>query len=470
MMRARAVGVVVLLLAVACEPHAAMREDGPRRYSYALTPPPAGSWELGLEATFVGAPSDLLVAPEDPAAYRDVLLVEGGASVPVTRQGEGWRVPACRTRCTVRYTVDLAALAASCGRMDCARRVGDAILGTADTWMLRPGPMGDAVVRVRVAGENQARFVTGLRVDPEGGYVTQARELGEASYGAFGSFRRADVALPGATLHVALLGEPLALGDAGAVDWIRKAASCETRVFGRFPVDATVFVVPVRGREGVVFGRVMSLSGASVVLLFGTATQADSQRDDWVVVHELFHLGTPSFVGEGHWLEEGLATYYEPILRERCGWTSEKELWSHFQTEMQRGLRRDGDPPDLEDRDDIDATYWGGALFALLADVRIREATGNARSLDDVIRAVLARAGDSTHAARVADFVRIGDEVTGTDALARLYDAWTIRGQNPDLPALWNALGVDPRGVSDPTKDGAPLATVRRGIASGQKN
>jgi predicted metalloprotease with PDZ domain len=129
-------------------------------------------------------------------------------------------------------------------------------------------------------------------------------------------------------------------------------------------------------------------------------------------------------------------------------------------------LRRADDPPGLEDRDDIDATYWGGALFALLADVRIREATGNARSLDDVIRAVLARAGDATHAARVADFIRIGNEVTGTDALSRLYDSWAVRGENADLPALWRSLGVDRQGL----RGDAPLVGVRRGIASGQRN
>jgi hypothetical protein len=466
MTRASAFGVVVVVLASACAPPRAGQDEGPRRYSYAVDPSPPGSWDIGVEATFEGAPSGFLVAADQPSAYRDVVVVERGAVAPATRQGSGWLVPACRARCTVRYTVDLLALAAACGRMDCARRVGDAVLGTADTWMLRPEPMGDAVVHVRVVGENQARFVTGLRADPSGGYVMQARELGEASYGAFGAFRRADLSLPGATLRVALLGQPLALGDAGALEWIRKAASCEARLFGRFPVDATVFVVPVPGAEGVVFGRVMSLSGASVVLLFGTATTADSQRDDWVVVHELSHLGSPSFVGEGHWLEEGLATYYEPILRERCGWMSEKALWSHFHTEMERGLRRDGDLPSLEDRDDIDATYWGGALFALLADVRIREATHNARSLDDVIRAVLARAGDATHAARVADFIRIGDEVTGTDVLARLYDSWVVRGENADLGAIWRSLGVEQQGLLD----GAPLGAVRRGIASGAKN
>src|SRR6185312_13441959 len=197
------------------------------------------------------------------------------------------------------------------------------------------------------------------------------------------------------------------------------------------------------------FGRVMSLTGASVVLLFGDRASAAGSRDDWVVVHELFHLGCPSFVGEARWLEEGLATYYEPILRARAGWMTEARLWAHFVREMPRGLRGAEDPQSLEDRDDIDATYWGGALFALLADLRIRAAApGDAspgRSLDDVMRAARAELGDATRVATLADFLRVGDRAAGGAGLSAVHDIWAVRGENPDLEALWARLGVVPQ-------------------------
>ena len=431
-------------------------------YAYAIAPPPDGSWLLKIEATFEGAPSAHLSAPFE-GALRDVSIVDGAVARPAARdRNGGWVAEACRDRCTLTYTVDLDALASSCGRMDCGRRVGEAVLGTASTWMLRPEPPGDAAIRLRVSGGDPARFATGLRPDPAGGYVFRARELGEASYTAFGSFRKARLDLAGATVQVALLGAPLAMGDAATVDWIRDSAACVASLFGRFPADATVFVVPVAGASHVVFGRVMSLSGASVVLLFGSATPASDKPREWVVVHELFHLGCPSFVDEGHWLEEGLATYYEPILRARAGWMSEDDLWAHFREEMARGLRKEGEPPSLEERDDIDSTYWGGALFALLADVRIRELTGGARSLDDVLRAVLARDGNATHAALVADFVRVGDEATGTTALAELYASWVLQGENVDLDALWQKLGVE-RGR---LRGDAAQAGLRRAIGA----
>jgi len=438
-------------------------------YAYAITPPPAGSWMLEVEARIERAPSERLAAPEATAALRSVTLVEGARSVPLLLAGDAWLAPSCRTRCTVRYAVDLDALSASCRHMDCARRVGEAVLGTAAAWMLRPEPAGDAAMRVEVRGGDASRFATGLRRAPGGGYVFRGRELGEASYTAFGDFRRVRADVPGATLDVVLLGEPLAMGDAETVGWVKSAAGCVAGLFGRFPVDATVFVVPARRGDGVVFGRVFSLAGASVVLLFGTDAKPASMHTDWVAVHELFHLGTPSFVGEAHWLEEGLATYYEPILRERAGWIPEADLWRHFAQSMPRGLRKEGDPPALDDRDDIDSTYWGGALFAMVADVRIREATGGARSLDDVLRAALVELGDATHAARLEDFVRVGDAATGTHVLADLVAHDAVAGEPIDLEGLWRELGVVVTPGGDVAlKDDALQAAARKGIAAGK--
>jgi predicted metalloprotease with PDZ domain len=334
-----------------------------------------------------------------------------------------------------------------------------------------PEPTGEAVLRVRVGSGDVRRFATGLRRERgiDGGYVLRAREFGEASYTAFGEMRGARLDVAGATVDVELLGTPLAMTDAGAVAWVRNAAACVAALFGRFPVDATVFVVPVSGAQEVVFGRVFSLAGASVALLFGSDTRADTAHDDWVVVHELFHLGTPSFVGEGHWLEEGLATFYEPLLRQRAGWITEVDLWKHFAEEMPRGLRKAGTPPSIEERDDIDSTYWGGALFALMADVRILQETRGQRSLDDALRAVLALEGDATHEARVQDFLRTGDQATGAQVLGQLYSDFALHGAPIDLEALWLSLGVELAGGRGAVRlrDDAPLAWVRRAIGAG---
>jgi predicted metalloprotease with PDZ domain len=442
-------------------------------WDYVLTVPPAGSWKLGIEAVIERAPVDRLVSGGLDSAFADVSFSDGeGAFAPATRDGGGWRVPACRKRCRLRYTVDLDRLSAEC-RLDCARRVGEAVLGQASAWMLRPEPPGSAVVRVRLGagGAGADRYATGLRRDGSG-FVFRSEDLNEASYTAIGSLRRAAIDVGGARIDVVLLGSPIAMGDAAVVEWIRDAAGCVASISGRFPLDTTVFVVPVAGADEVLFGRVMSLAGGSVMLLFGEDARSGDAHVDWVVVHELFHLLSPSYVGEGHWLEEGIATYYEPILRERAGWISEAGLWTHFVRQMPRGLRKPRDPPGLEDRDDIDSTYWGGALFALLADVKTRaaaRAAGHSRSLDDAVRAMTSRYGDATHRATVADFIRTGGEATGVQAIAQVFDAWAVRGEEVDLPALWSSLGVEPDEKGVTLHDDAPLADVRKAIASGAR-
>jgi hypothetical protein len=443
-------------------------------YSYVLSVPPAGSWILDIEATLERAPSDVLVGPAPERALRDVSLVDAlGTPHGIARHGDTWSAPECRRSCRIRYRVDLDALASTCHRLDCARRVGDAIIGSAAAWLLLPEPSGDAVLHVRVGGGDPRRFSTGLRRGAKDGtYLVHASELGEASYSAFGELRISRLPLPDASVQVTLLGPPLAMTDRAALEWVRNAAACVAGIFGRFPADATVFVVPVAGADEVVFGRVLSLAGASVALLFGSETRAETAHDDWVVVHELFHLGTPTFVGEGHWLEEGLATYYEPILRERAGWMSEADLWRHFVEEMPRGVRRADSAPSIEDRDDIDSTYWGGALFALLADVHILQETRQERSLDDALRASLAREGDATHRARVQDFLRTCDDATGTRAMAQLYTDFALHGAPVDLDALWRDLGVErERGTRHIVlHDDAPLAAIRRAIATGGRH
>ena len=462
MISARTVAACALA-ACSCGHHAAP-PPAPAHYTYAVTIPPAGSWILGVTATFERAPSDRLVLPEGLAAVRSAVQGVDDHAAPLAPDAGAYVVPECRRRCSVRYEIDLDALWVRCGEFDCPRRIGDAVFGSSSAWILRPEPAGDAVLRVEIAGGDRARFSTGLRRDEDrGGYVFHSRELGESSYSAFGELRKQRVRAPPGSIDVTLLGTPLAMGDDAALRWVGDGASCVAALFGRFPVDTTVFVVPAAGADHVVFGRVMSLTGGSVMLLFGSQTAFRSEHDDWVVVHELFHLGMPSFVGEGHWLEEGMATYYEPVLRARAGWTSAEALWQHFVHEMPRGLRKADEPASLEERDDIDSTYWGGALFALLADVRIREATKGARSLDDVMRAALAQMGDSTHVGTVAQFLRIGDEAVGGHVLADLYAGYALRGEAVDLDALWRALGVD--GEPERPLHDAPLAALRKAVS-----
>jgi hypothetical protein len=448
-------------------------------WAYEVEAPAEGSRTVMVEATFENARTErLAIARESTPFVHNVEVWTGAGWTAVQRRAQQWVEATCLRHCRVRYRVDLGEIAAACGdEVDCARRVGDATLSPALAWLVHPSPKTDVPVTVRVHTPNATQFVSGMNAMDESGHAFAFRsyDLDEGSFTAFGPMRRYRVDVRGkggpgaARVDLAILGHAkYAMPDASIKAWIEDAAEVVTGLFGRFPVDrATLFVVPARGEDEVVFGKVLSLAGASVVVVLGDRMPSSSRHQDWVLVHELFHLGFPTFRGEGRWLGEGLATYYEPILRARAGWTSEQEVFRQFARNMPRGVPNRGSAA-LAQRDDLDSIYWGGALFCFAADVHIREETHGKRSLDDVLREALANGGDATKVWTVAEVVKLGDDVTGTTVLSEMYQRYAARGDRIDLDGLLASLGIDRSddGTVD-LDDRRTGAWIRRAIIGG---
>ena len=64
-------------------------------------------------------------------------------------------------------------------------------------------------------------------------------------------------------------------------------------------------------------------------------------------------------------------------------------------------------------------TYWGGAMFCLVADVEIRRETGNRKGLREALRAIVASGGTIDHDWSLPQALEIGDRATGTHVLDR---------------------------------------------------
>ena len=77
-------------------------------------------------------------------------------------------------------------------------------------------------------------------------------------------------------------------------------------------------------------------------------------------------------------MEEGLATYIEPIARVQAGELPAKQIWRDMLDGMPKGEPQPGDKG-LDRTHTWGRTYWGGALFCLVADVQIRVATAIAK-------------------------------------------------------------------------------------------
>ena len=111
-------------------------------------------------------------------------------------------------------------------------------------------------------------------------------------------------------------------------------------------------------------------------------------------------------------------------------------------------------------------TYWGGALFWLLADVRIREQTHNERGLDDALRSILNAGGDGSEDWAVVRVVEVGDRATHTSVLKDLVQQMALQANAFDLDGLWKELGVRYSNGRVTFDDRARLAYVRQALTA----
>jgi hypothetical protein len=185
-----------------------------------------------------------------------------------------------------------------------------------------------------------------------------------------------------------------------------------------------------------------------------------------MMTHEFIHMAFPDVSGESdehHWMEEGMATYIEPIARAQIGRMTSERVWGDFASDMPQGLPQTGDQG-LDRTRTWGRTYWGGAIFWLLADVGIRQATHNQKGLQDAMRGILEAGGNITEDWAVERVVEVGDQATGTTVLHDLYQRMKATAVHTDLDDLWQRLGVQLKNGTVTFDDQAPLAEIRKAI------
>lgn len=250
---------------------------------------------------------------------------------------------------------------------------------------------------------------------------------------------------------------------AEARTWIERSAMAVSGYFGRFPVAAAeILAIPFEG-GGVRSGHTShGETGLLVRVRLGRRTTPAQLLADWIMVHEMIHLAIPRVPRSQNWLHEGIATYVEGVARARAGLLPPAEVWREWRRAMPQGQPQAGDRG-LDHTPTWGRTYWGGALFCLLADVRARERSGLRAGLQQALQGVLAAGGSYAVAWPVGRVLAAADAALGQSTLAELYAQMKDDPYPVDLPALWRALGVaDTRLLED-----APLAALRRSITAG---
>jgi hypothetical protein len=241
------------------------------------------------------------------------------------------------------------------------------------------------------------------------------------------------------------------------------SAEAVTAYYGQYPVAHLQIDVRFHPGHGVNSGKAFGWNGARIALSVGAASTASDFANDWVTTHEMVHLAFPSVDERHHWIQEGQAVYIEPVARARIGELTPEKVWGDMVDAMPQGLPAEGDRG-LDFTHTWGRTYWGGAIFCLLADVEIRRRTHNQKGLEHALRAILASGGTIESQWPLERAIEIGDRAVGVPVLHELYQRMNATPVKVDLNSLWQKLGVERHNGQTVLDDSAPLAAIRRAI------
>lgn len=415
------------------------------------------AWPSGLKPRFprddTGIITGRMVAP---------VGVSKAAPVKIDDDPE-WAATCERDGCHLSYSVDVGKGIASDKRGDWGfeekQRI---IMAPLIRWLVRPEDRrARGRLRLDFDGGKNLELVSGV-MDGRVNHIDTDLVMMDGPHVVLGEFTHKSLEVPGGRIDVAIGTGERGVRDEDLVTWIREGASDIVSLLGRFPISRLQVIVGSGGPYAVGSAVTMGMGGASIFVVVGERTRKADLLRDWVMTHEMLHVAFPNMGFRQRWMEEGLSTYLEPLLRARRGRYEAQKMWAEFLRAMPQGLPKDGDQG-LDRTFTWGRRYWGGAMFWLHVDVEIRRRTEGARSLDDVLRAVDQAGGNVALRWDVARLAQVAEGATGVTALREIYDAWSATAVAPDLGALWSSLGV----LSDKTDhitfdDQAPLARIRR--------
>jgi hypothetical protein len=427
---------------------------------------------LEVEARLEAGGSDVLGIDDDALPFvRDVQVASGSSWRTVERKGSTWTAP-CEAGCRLRYRFALREAANRLDDVETAVASGDVLTAPPSTWLLHPTVLPGRF-RFRVETPPGVRFVAATRPSRTlaGSFEAATDALESTSFAVFGDVHTTSVTRGDARVDIAIAPHGLMLSDAEVTEWVSRAVDAIAAYYGHFAVSHTLVVVQAGSAGSPSRGLTLGDGGPGILVRApGAATPEalrEAVRDDWVMTHELLHVTLPSLSPDEVWLSEGIPSYVEPFARARVGQVKAETVWRDLLDGLPQGLPEAGDEG-LERTHTWGRTYWGGALFCLMADVSIRERTSGARSLDDALRAIVATGADVESLWEIQQVLEVGDRATGTTVLGDLYRSLALAPGSADLPALWARLGIRKDGPRVTFDEGAPLAPLRRAMTAVQ--
>ncbi len=282
--------------------------------------------------------------------------------------------------------------------------------------------------------------------------LTLRRALDDFRHALFlaGDLRLLERDVRGRPVYVAIHGEGWGFSDEEFADLARRIVALEREFFADFECPFyLISAIGVGQRSG---GSSYGGTGLtdSFALFLTPGMGLDSGGGGgiaWLLAHELFHdwnghlirLAAPEELG--YWFSEGFTDFYARRLLHAGGLLAPGALvdsWNRKLAAYAVNPRRTAPAETIREafwteRDVGELPYQRGDLVALLVDHAIRERSGGARSLDDLMRELARRARAADVEFSSADLVAAIGEFAGPET-AETVRAIVVDGAPIELP------------------------------------
>ena len=266
----------------------------------------------------------------------------------------------------------------------------------------------------------------------------------------------------GGRINVVFADDAPGLDRERVLRWVQKSARAMSTYFGTYPIRAYGLLIVSTTGDRIGHATTYGYHGSATRIDVGVDADERAFAEDWVLVHEMIHTALPDLPRRALWVQEGSATWIEPIARAQAGDLSVSEVWREAIDGMPKGV-----PPlgsgGLDGTHEWGRLYWGGATFWLEAEIAIYRQSGGRFLLCDALRAVNRESGGNSVDWSPEKMMAVGDTATGTTALTNLYQKFSSRAFDGRLADLFERLGVATDSSGGIRFDqGAELATLTR--------
>jgi len=424
---------------------------------------------LSVEARFSHPVTS--VAARSRHAGRFLLDVrECGDDAKIRMRNRRMMLPDSGIQC-LNYTVDLDRAAKEFRYSDNLDRRN--VVASPSFWLWRPELYTGTSIQATFVLPNDVRVsVPWQQLDKSGTTFLLSKSPENAGAPAvFGRFDYREIDVPGATLRVSLIKGTSEMNNDAIANWVQATATDVSLAYGRFPNPSPqVVVVPVPGSRGAVpFGQVIRDGGETVELTIDPDEPLEEFLTDWKATHEFSHLMLPYITRDHRWISEGFAQYYQNVLLNRSGAYDENYAWQKIVDGLELGrlsrpeLSPNGAAVDGTRSGDM-KVYWAGAALALIADVKLRERSGGAEGLSDVLgrfQRCCLPSGEIWSGPKLFEKL---DSLVSEPLFMPLYKRYADTAGFPDTSHVLARLGVSISDGKVSLKRHAELAGIRNAI------